>query len=465
MTTAKLLEELKTHRTIGGAPREELAWIAEHGHFREYAQGEIVSRESEVVDGMFIVLSGCITFYMQRSGGIRRVFESRAGDVTGLLPYSRMTTPPGTTIVEEPARAVTIRREDLPEMIRHCYEITAVLVHQMIDRARTFTSNDLRDEKMISLGKLAAGFAHEVNNPASAALRDATTLAGTMGSVEAATRSLWRAHFTADQMGALDILWSACSDAPATPPVSGLALSDREDEIMSWLEDHGVDTSLAGDLARTPATTGDLDRFAGSVDRAQLGVGLQWVAAHASARALVTDIERAARRIHTLVTAAKGFTHMDRAPDVERIDLQPGLRDTVALLEGRARSKGVKIALDIPEDLPPIRGRVVEINQVWMNLIDNAIDAAPEQGHVAVNASHEGAEVIVNVVDDGPGVPPEIRESIFDPFFTTKPVGKGSGLGLDIARRVVIWHNGQITLESRPGHTEFRVRLPLGGPG
>ncbi|HTO93035.1 MAG TPA: ATP-binding protein [Bacteroidota bacterium] len=465
MTTGELVEELTTHRTFGSAPREELVWIAEHGHFREYAQGEIVSRESEVVNGMYIVLTGCITFYMQRSSGVRRVFESRGGDVTGLLPFSRMTTPPGTTIVEEPTRAVTIRREDLPEMIRHCYEITALLVHQMIDRARTFTSNDLRDEKMISLGKLAAGFAHEVNNPASAALRDATALAATMGSVEASTRSLWRAQFTADQMAALDILWSICSDSPAAPAVSGLALADREDDMTTWLESHDVDPALAGEIARTPASTGDLDRFAQAVGRTQLDAGLHWVAAQASARTLVTDIERAARRIHTLVTAAKGFTHMDRAPDLERFDLQPGLRDTVALLEGRARSKGISFALSIPDDLPPIRGRVVEINQVWMNLIDNAIDAAPEQGHVAVNASLEGADVIVTVADDGPGVPAELRESIFDPFFTTKPVGKGTGLGLDIARRVVLWHNGQITLESAPGRTEFRVRLPLGGAG
>jgi len=463
MTSTELIEELKTHRTIGNAPREELAWIAEHGELREYTQGEIVSRESDVVEGMYIVLSGCLTFYQQRGNGVRRIFEARGGDVTGLLPFSRMTTPPGTTIVEEPTRSIKIRREDLPGMIRHCYEITAILVHQMIDRARTFTSNDLRDEKMISLGKLAAGFAHEVNNPASAALRDATSLAATMGSVEASTRTIWRARLAEEQMRALDVLWSVASEPP--PPATGLALSDREDEIAGWLERHGVDAALAGELARTPAASGDLEKFAGVVTGAQLEAGLRWIAAHASARSLVVDIERAARRIHTLVTAAKGFTHMDRAPDVERIDLEPGLRDTVALLEGRAKSRGVSIALAIPDDLPPIRGRVVEINQVWMNLIDNAIDAAPEQGHVSIDASLEGAEIIVNVVDDGPGVPPELRESIFDPFFTTKPVGKGTGLGLDIARRVVLWHNGQITLDSRPGRTEFRVRLPLAGPG
>ena len=465
MTTGELIEELKSHRTIGSAPREELAWIAENGELREYAQGEIVSRESEAVSGMYIVLGGCMTFYMKRGSGVRRVFDSRAGDVSGLLPFSRMTTPPGTTIVEEPARVITIRRDDLPEMIRHCYEITAILVHQMIDRARVFTSNDLRDEKMISLGKLAAGFAHEVNNPASAALRDATTLGATMGAVEASTRSMWRSHFTEAQMGALETLWSRCTGAASRTPPSGLALADREDDMSAWLEARGVDPALAGELARTPVTTDDLEKFALAVAPPQLDAGLHWVAAQASARSLVTDIERAARRIHTLVTAAKGFTHMDRAPDAEQIELHPGLRDTVALLEGRAKSRGVSITLNIPDDLPPIRGRVVEINQVWMNLIDNAIDAAPEEGHVVVTASHEGADVVVSVVDDGPGVPAELRESIFDPFFTTKPVGKGTGLGLDIARRVVLWHNGQITLDSHPGRTEFRVRLPLGGAG
>jgi signal transduction histidine kinase len=145
--------------------------------------------------------------------------------------------------------------------------------------------------------------------------------------------------------------------------------------------------------------------------------------------------------------------------------IREGLRDTVALLEGKARGKSIALALEVLEDVPPVRGYAGEINQVWMNLIDNAIDAAPERGHVVVKGTLEGADVIVSVIDDGQGIPPEILESIFDPFFTTKSLGEGTGLGLDIARRVVHAHNGEISVNSRPGRTEFLVRLPVGGPG
>ena len=177
----------------------------------------------------------------------------------------------------------------------------------------------------------------------------------------------------------------------------------------------------------------------------------------------MANIERATTRIHTLVAAAKGFTHMDRAPDLESVEIGPGISDTVALLGGRARAKSVIIETHLEKDLPPIRGHTAEINQIWMNLIDNAIDACGEHGLITVSARLDGADVIVSVEDNGMGIPPEIIGSVFDPFVTTKPVGEGTGLGLDIVRRVVEWHHGEITVDSEPGRTIFRVRLPIAG--
>jgi signal transduction histidine kinase len=463
MTTEEIVDLLASHRTIGKAPRKELVWIAEHGSLRHLKQGEVVVRQTEVVDGLYILLSGRMSLFVNRGSGLRRLMEWQGGDVTGVLPYSRLTTPPGDGIVEEPGDAIRIGRADLPEMINHCYEVTAAMVHAMTDRARRFTSTDLRDEKMISLGKLAAGFAHEVNNPASAALRDAKSLPGTLTAAEGAARTLFATGLTAAQLGHLDALWEIVKARATHQQISGLALADREDEFSDWLRDHGVTEELAGDLATTPATTGDLNNLAQALKGKQLDAALHWIAASSAARYLVADIERASTRIHTLVAAAKGFTHMDRSPDLESVEIAPGLADTVALLEGKARAKSVVITLDIQEDLPPIHGYTVEINQIWMNLIDNAVDAAPNQGHVNVTAILEGADVTVGVVDDGGGIPAEIRSSIFDPFFTTKPVGEGTGLGLDIVRRVVELHNGEVTVESRPGRTEFRVRLPIAG--
>jgi signal transduction histidine kinase len=465
MTTEELIALLASHATVGKAPRKELEWIAVHGRVREFNQGEIVSRPGEIVDALYIIITGHMSIYVRRENGLRKTMEWGDGEVTGLLPYSRLTTPPGETIIEEPTLAVAITRADLPEMIRQCYEITAALVHVMTDRARRFTSTDLRDEKMISLGKLAAGFAHEVNNPASAALRDAKTLVTTLSHAEEAARVLYASNLTPPQLATLDQFWLVCTTSSPSPTLTGLALADREDEITEWLEGHGMEEDLAAELARTPASIADMEKLSLTLEGKCLEAVLRWIGAAFAARMLVTNIERAAGRIHTLVSAAKGFTHMDRSPDVEAVEISTGLTDTVVLLGGKAKGKSVEISLDVSPDLPPIRGFAAEINQVWMNLIDNAIDAAPEHGHVHVSGVLEGPQVIVTVTDDGPGVPPEIQKSIFDPFFTTKPVGEGTGLGLDIVRRVVNWHNGEVTLTSRPGITEFRVALPLAGAG
>jgi signal transduction histidine kinase len=460
MTAEELVDRLTSHRTIGKAPREELRWIAEHGTLRNFPQGYVVVRQTEVVDGLYILLSGRMSISLARGTRRRKVMEWQGGDVTGLLPYSRLVTPPGDSVVEEPIEAVGLTRGDLPALIRNCHEVTSILVHVMIDRARQFTSTDLRDEKMISLGKLAAGLAHELNNPASAAMRDSKSLTNALTAAEEAARALGSAGLTSAQLAELDSVHGLCMDGATNRTISGLALADREDEISAWLRIHGADASSAGELARTSITNERLDRLAATLRGASLNTALRWIAAGCAARSLTMNIERAATRVHDLVSAVKGFTHMDRSPDQGQVDIPAGLADTVALMGGKARNKSLAIALNIEPGLPHVYGLNAEINQVWMNLIDNAIDAAPVNGHVTVTATHEGPAVVVRVVDDGPGIPPDIKESIFDPFFTTKSIGDGTGLGLDIVRRVVNWHNGEIEVASEPGRTEFRVSLP-----
>jgi len=187
---------------------------------------------------------------------------------------------------------------------------------------------------------------------------------------------------------------------------------------------------------------------------------LCWIASGCAVRALSSEIETAASRIYEIVGAVKGFTYMDHAPTPESVDLRRGITDTVTMLGSKARTKSVEITVQIPADLPPAHAVGAEINQVWMNLIDNAIDALQSGGHVVVTAAMDNGRVKVNVTDDGPGIPQAILPQIFDPFFTTKGVGKGTGLGLDIVRRLVQRHEGEIEVESRPGRTVFTVRLP-----
>jgi signal transduction histidine kinase len=187
------------------------------------------------------------------------------------------------------------------------------------------------------------------------------------------------------------------------------------------------------------------------------------VAAGCTVRGLARDIERAALRVHELVSAVKGFTYMDRAASPEPVDIAKGLTDTLAVMAAKARAKSVSLTVDVPADLPRVRGLGGELNQVWANLVDNALDAVGDSGRVMVTARAEGPRVVVRVIDDGPGIPAEVRSRIFDPFFTTKPVGKGTGLGLDIVRRLVDQNDGSIEVDSEPGRTEFRVAVPAAG--
>jgi signal transduction histidine kinase len=237
--------------------------------------------------------------------------------------------------------------------------------------------------------------------------------------------------------------------------------AEREEAIAEWLADHGLEGALAEELAETPVTIEALDLLAGAVDGPALDVTLRSAAAGCSVHRLASEIQEAAERISGLVAAIKGFTHMDQATVVEPVDLIQGLSNTVAVLRSKARTKSVAVVVDVEPDLPRVSGFAGELNQIWSNLLDNAIDAVPESGRVEVQARREHQRAVVRIIDNGTGIPAKIQERIFDPFFTTKPVGLGTGLGLDIVRRLVRHNDGEISVESQPGRTEFRVVLPL----
>jgi signal transduction histidine kinase len=241
---------------------------------------------------------------------------------------------------------------------------------------------------------------------------------------------------------------------------SPIEQAEREEAVVDWLSRHGLDVGIAEPLADTAVTFDALDRIAAAVDRAALNAVLRWSAALCSVRSLASEIQQAAMRISGLVMAIKGFTHMDQALIAEPVDLVQSLGNTVAVLKSKARGKSAAVVIDVEPGLPKVLGFVGELNQVWSNLIDNALDAIPDSGRVEVRASREHQRVSIRIVDNGSGIPAEIRERIFDPFFTTKPVGLGTGLGLDIVRRLVRHNDGEISVESRPGRTEFRVLLP-----
>lgn len=461
MNATEIVDLLAEHKTLGGAPRAELEWLAAHGFPRELKTGELIAEKGKPIEGMWIVLGGRLAIFVDRGAGPKKMMEWRTGDVSGMLPYSRLVTPPGNSIAQEPTLVFELPTGCLRALTRECHEITSILVHVMLDRARIFNATDLHDEKMVSLGKLSAGLAHELNNPASAIERSATLLEDRLNDAELATRALGAARLTDEQLAAVDAIRASCLAKRVHGVRSPIEEAEREEEIADWLADHGLDESTSEPLAETQVTMEALDQLADAVSGPALNAVLRWAAAGCSVRGLAEEIQDAAMRISGLVVAVKGFTHMDQAMVAEAVNIPGGISSTVAVLGAKARAKQVAVVLDVEAGLPPARGYAGELNQIWANLIDNAIDAVQENGRVEVLAKCERERVVVRIVDNGPGIPAEIRERIFDPFFTTKPMGQGTGLGLDIARRLVRHNDGEITTESRPGRTEFCVVLRL----
>jgi signal transduction histidine kinase len=442
-------------------PPEELAWVAAHGFIRHFDVGELISLHDLPIEGLNVVLSGHLAIYVDRGDGPRKTLEWRSGDVGGVLPYSRMKSSPGDVVAEEPTELLTVPREHFPELIRQCPQITECLVHVMLDRARAFTSSDLHDEKMRSLGRLAAGLAHELNNPASAVVRSAKLLLEGLIEADEASRELGAEQLTPSQREAVDEVRGACLAMRVTGAHSTLETADRVDAISDWLEAHGVDVAVAGPLADTAVTLPALDRLTEALRGEALAAALRWVARGCAARFLALEIETAASRIYELVAAVKGFTHVDRETVAQSVDVGRGIEDTVTVLRARVKAKSANVSVAVDPDLPPVLTYGGELNQVWANLIDNALDAVAAGGHVEVSAKQEGGKIVVRIADDGHGIPDAVRPRIFDPFFTTKPRGEGTGLGLDIVRRLVNRHNGEVDVDSRPGRTVFTVSLPI----
>ncbi len=461
MTANDVIGMLAAHKTLGAAPREELAWLAEHGSWRVLQAGELLIDKRKPVEGMYIVFSGRAALFIDRGQGPTKAVEWGAGDVTGLLPYSRLLHPPGDSIVLETIEILDLSKDQLGRMTRECYGITSILVHVMLDRLRLFTSSDLHIEKMISLGKLSAGLAHELNNPASAIERSASLLEDRLEDSERAAWSLGAARLSDAQLAAVDAIRDACLVPQPREARSPLEQADREEAIAGWLAGRGLDANLAYMLSDTAVSLASLDQLAAEVPGPALNCVLRWVASGCAVRSMAAQIQDSAMRISSLTTAVKGFTHMGQAMVAEPVDLPISLSNTVAVLRSKAHEKSATVSLDLPPGLPPVMGFAAELNQIWGNLLDNALDAISSGGCVRVLASVAAQRVVVSVVDNGLGIPAGIQARIFDPFFTTKPQGQGIGLGLDIVRRLLQHNDGSIEFASEPGRTEFRVSLPV----
>jgi len=446
---------------LSGLPDEQLDWFCAHGGRVSLAEGQHMFERGDPATAMWIVVRGTIRRFEEVGGQWLPVATTVAGEVTGMLPFSRMTRYPGYTLATEPSEVLRVDASLFREMMDVSLEVARRLVARMSDRVRGDVRLEQQSERMVALGRLSAGLAHELNNPAAAVRRAASKLAETDSMLPGLVAALVRHHVADDGLARLVRLRS--TDGGEGDEANVLARSEVEDALTAWLEERGMEEAwdIAGTLSDGGVSVADLDDLAEHVPEAALADALRWVAAGLESKQLIGDIGAAAGRISALVASIKTYSHMDRSPEHKPTDVREGIDNTVTMLNHRLKQKAIRLTREYDEELPRIPANAGELNQVWTHLIDNAIDAMSEGGSLSLHASRKDPWVEVEIGDDGDGIPEEIRSRIFEPFFTTKDVGGGTGLGLGIANRIVTTHQGHIEVRSRPRETVMCVRLPI----
>ncbi len=450
-------------------PQDQLDWLVAHGECREYPAGTLLQHPDDPIDHLLVLLTGRVRIYTEQNGQQEEflVFEQHA--LMGVLPFSRMKTTPRFWQATEDSTVLAVHRDCFRELIQTQYELTEALVHQMTTRVREITQQAQQNDKLASLGRMSAGLAHELNNPVSAVVRSADTLRQHLQATPERFKAIMAIQLTDAKVDVVnDLLFKRLENRQAAP-LSLLERSNREDELSDWLDDHAVPDAvdLTEPLTEFGFTTDDLDTVLTACGDDHVGAVLGWLVNNLVTEKLVLEIGDASQRIATLIGAIKSYTHMDRGAGRETVRLREGIESTLTLLKHKLKEKHIQTAVRIPDDLPAVQGWPGELNQVWTNLIDNAVDAMDDGGTLTISSEvdpkADGTQfLLTHVTDTGSGIPADIQQRIFDPFFTTKAIGKGSGLGLDIVQGIIRHHHGKITVESKPGETRFSVCLPVG---
>ena len=455
--------DLAAVTAFAGLPTDTVAWLLAHGEGRVYPVGETIFEPGTPAEFMTAVLRGGIQFFARQGSQRDPIFRVETGQVSGVLPYSRLREIKNQGVAASETVLYLMHRDQFPALENTSPELVQRLVAIMNDRSRDQVRAQERDDKLRALGKLSAGLAHELNNPAAAIARAAEALAKRAAAKPALFAELVGHCPSPEAMRALTGL--AVTNAPAMP-LSALARADAEDALADWLETQGTPDSycLAPTFLEAGVTAEALAAAAALLPPAARPAAFAWLEGQLMTMQLVRDVQEAGGRISKLVADVKTYSHMDRAGGFEPLDVTAGLESTLNMLGFLLRQKNVKVSREYAVDLPRIRGQVSSLNQVWTNLLDNAIDALPAQGgELTLRTVREGEFVRVFLTDNGAGIAADVLPHIFEPFYTTKQAGDGSGLGLDIAQQIIRQHDGRLEVHSVPGRTEFCAWLPVIG--
>lgn len=459
-----IAERLRRLPALADLSDDEVARLAGQGRERPLAAGESLFRQGQRATAFHLVLSGKLETTREVAGEQVLMLSHGPGGYLGAFALLTDTAYRGTTTAVEDSVLFEVDGEELRRLaVAHPPLLREFL--PAIESVSGAIKGIERDrEKLIAVGRLAAGLAHELNNPASAAARGVATLLEYERRRQSAFAEIADGGAPAETLAALASLGVTASDrAVPAERLDPLARSDREQRLADDLSRRGVADAYEVAAGLTEAGLGPdwIDRVAEGVGEEGLSAGLRFVGACAGGHVLLRELEEATTRIVALVSAVKAYSYLDQAPR-QAVDIHAGLESTLSLLGHKLRAKQVDIVRDLDPALPSVESSGSELNQVWTNLIDNAVDAVAPGGRITLRTRRQGDRVSVEIGDDGPGIPPDIQARIFDAFFTTKPVGQGTGLGLDIAQRIVVRNHGEVRLESRPGDTRFQVLLPLG---
>jgi signal transduction histidine kinase len=457
-----LINALAAVPALKEVPINQLQWILDNGECREYATGDFIFSKGDPIDHLIILIEGSFSLKIEQNGEYKTIADIEEGNISGSLPYSRAVEAGGFGVAQQPSKLITLHKKLFREMIRDHHALTTALVHTMTTRVREFTKTQQQQEKMMSLGKLSAGLAHELNNPASAMVRSAKELKKHLAAAPEKFKRVISIRMTDEQVDAVnEMLFSKLKSVGERLSITELA--DQEDRIAEWLEEHGLEDGYeyATTLAEFGIDDENLETVALHVEEQDIPAVVDWIQNVIVTENLVSEMEVSAERISDLVSSIKSYTHMDRGTEMEPVDVREGIENTLKMLHHKAKQKRIDVVMNVAENLPEINGMAGSLNQVWTNIIDNAIDAMADEGQLTISIEQHGDRLMVCIQDDGVGIPEEIQSKVFDPFFTTKKIGEGTGMGLEIVSRIIRNHRGEIKLQSVPGNTKFVFYFPI----
>jgi signal transduction histidine kinase len=460
-------EWLQNIEALRDVPLVQLQWLIDQSEQLELPEGDSLFQPGDPIKGTYIIIKGSFRLCMLQGNELREVLTFEPKAITGYLPFSRGKNVFGVGEAVSAMEYLFFPIERSEEMIRTQFELTQALVHIMTNRVRDFTAFEQQNEKMMALGKLSAGLAHELNNPAAAVVRGSASLLKHLKLTPETFKKVMSIQVTPEAVGLVNDQLFAILNRERPQHLTMMQRSSLEDDLLDWLADYQVENSaeVAENMVEFGFTTTDLDGFKQHIPDSSVSAVFNWINNNLVTEKMVTDIEDASRRIADLVGSVKNFTHMDQGHGKQYADIHTGIHNTLTMLQHKMRHGNVILEEQFDTTLPQVNAMIGELNQVWTNLIDNALDAMEinQKGILQIKTERDKDCVAVTITDNGPGIPEEVQSQIFDPFFTTKAVGKGTGLGLDVVNRIVKQHKGAIKVTSKPGETSFRVAFPIDG--